>query len=198
MYSDDEEIAEYRPEIETELEQPDLHHHPFVRPGRIGKIDILDTDRGEISNLDIKLAVDARRAVRALADEALDLWIERPQIGAVVVLLYWCFSIVSPFLSILAWGLIIGVALYPVHRALTGRLGGRATTSVTILVLLALAIIIAPSWYLAESSITALRTIAGPGVRREKHPTAERQRRRRLPIRCVLGQARAEREPAPS
>ncbi len=35
------------------------------------------------------------------------------QIIALLLLLYWCFTILSPFLSIILWGLIISVALYP-------------------------------------------------------------------------------------
>jgi predicted PurR-regulated permease PerM len=46
------------------------------------------------------------------------------QIGAVVVLLYWCLTIVSPFLTIVIWGLIISIALYPAHVSLSARLGG--------------------------------------------------------------------------
>lgn len=82
------------------------------------------------------------------------------QIAAVAVLVYWCFNIVAPFFSILLWGLIISVALYPVHRSLAEKLGGRAKLSVTILALVALAILIVPVWYLAESSIIALKAIA--------------------------------------
>ena len=47
------------------------------------------------------------------------------QIGAVLLLLSWCFLIISPFISIIAWGLIIAIALYPFHQKITGMLGGR-------------------------------------------------------------------------
>ena len=39
------------------------------------------------------------------------------QIGAVLIMVYWCFTIVSPFVPVVLWGLIIGVALYPTHIA---------------------------------------------------------------------------------
>ena len=60
------------------------------------------------------------------------------QILAVLVMLYWCFLIVSPFISIVLWGMIISVAVYPAHVALTARLGGKAKWSATIIVLLSL------------------------------------------------------------
>ena len=71
------------------------------------------------------------------------------QILAVMVMLYWCFMIVSPFISIVVWAIIISVAVYPGHVSLTGKVGGRKKLSATIIVLIGLAIIIIPTWYLA-------------------------------------------------
>jgi len=82
------------------------------------------------------------------------------QIGAVVVLLYWCLTIVSPFLTIVIWGLIISIALYPAHVSLSARLGGREKTSATLLVLIGIAIIAVPMWLLADSTIGGLQHIA--------------------------------------
>jgi len=82
------------------------------------------------------------------------------QIGAVVVLLYWCLTIVSPFLTIVIWGLIISIALYPAHVSLSARLGGREKTSATLLVLVGIAIIAVPMWLLADSTIGSLQHIA--------------------------------------
>ena len=45
------------------------------------------------------------------------------QIIAVLLLLYWCITNLSPSLSIIIWGLIISVALYPTHVSLSARLG---------------------------------------------------------------------------
>ena len=82
------------------------------------------------------------------------------QIGAIAVLLYWCFTIVSPFVSVVVWALILSVALYPTHVALTARLGGREKLSAAILVLIGLAIIAIPAVILADSTIGALHTVA--------------------------------------
>lgn len=77
------------------------------------------------------------------------------QIAAVVILVAWCFSIVRPFLSIVIWGVIIAIAAYPLHSALTGKLAGRQKLSATILVLLGLAIIVLPAWLLVGSTVDA-------------------------------------------
>ena len=82
------------------------------------------------------------------------------RIGALLVLLYWCFTIVSPFVSIFVWGLIISVAIYPAHVALSARLGGREKLSASIFVLIGLAVIVVPCWLLAESTIGELQHIA--------------------------------------
>ena len=40
------------------------------------------------------------------------------QIGALLVLLIWCFNIVKPFIAIVVWAIIIAVAIYPLHVSL--------------------------------------------------------------------------------
>ena len=82
------------------------------------------------------------------------------QIAAVVLLITLCFWIIKPFIGIVMWGLIIAVALYPLHLGLAARLGGRQKTSATLLVLLGLLILLLPSYYFAESSIAGLKTLS--------------------------------------
>ncbi len=82
------------------------------------------------------------------------------QIFGVLVLLYWCFLIISPFIGIVVWSVIISIAVYPAHVALTAKVGGRKKLSAIIIVLIGLAIIIIPTWYLAESTIGGLQYVA--------------------------------------
>ena len=81
------------------------------------------------------------------------------QIGALMLLLILCFRIISPFVTIVAWAIIIAVAIYPAHQMLTGKLGGREKASATVFVLVGLAILIIPTYMTADSSITALSTV---------------------------------------
>lgn len=81
------------------------------------------------------------------------------QIGALLLLLILCFKIISPFLTIVVWAMIIAVALYPSHVALTSKLGRREKTSAAVFVLVGLAILIVPTYLTAGSSITALSTL---------------------------------------
>lgn len=82
------------------------------------------------------------------------------QIGALLLLLMLCYSIVAPFVHIVLWGIVIAVGLYPTHTTLTAKLGGRAKTSATILVLIGLAIVIMPVKMTAESSIAAAQQVS--------------------------------------
>ncbi|MCH8335738.1 MAG: AI-2E family transporter [Proteobacteria bacterium] len=81
------------------------------------------------------------------------------QIGALLVLIVWCFQIIAPFISVILWGMLIAVALYPVHSLLTAKFGGRARLSATLFVFLGLAILLLPSWITAESSIGAMKSV---------------------------------------
>lgn len=81
------------------------------------------------------------------------------QIGALLLLLILCFRIISPFITVVIWAMIIAVALYPAHLALASKLGGRDTTSAVVFVLVGLTILIVPTYLTAGSSITALSTL---------------------------------------
>ena len=82
------------------------------------------------------------------------------QIAAVTLIVFWCFTIIAPFLGMVLWALIIAVALYPLHQSLSTKIGGRAKLSATLFVLLGLSILVIPSWLLGESSIAGIKTIA--------------------------------------
>ncbi|MGC1825858.1 MAG: AI-2E family transporter, partial [Pseudolabrys sp.] len=61
------------------------------------------------------------------------------RLGVLGLLLYWSLVLVSPFISIAIWSVVLTVALYPVFEWMTLRLGGRrrlAAILVTILSLL--------------------------------------------------------------
>ena len=82
------------------------------------------------------------------------------QIAAVAALTYACFRILSPFLSIVVWGIIIAVAAYPGHVSLTARLGGNGKLSATILALVGIAIIVVPVFLVGDSVIGSLKRVS--------------------------------------
>lgn len=81
------------------------------------------------------------------------------QIVAVVLLIGLCLWIVAPFVTLVIWGVIISVAVYPAHQKLTNILGNREKLSAAILVILGLLILVIPTWMMTESSVTAARDL---------------------------------------
>jgi predicted PurR-regulated permease PerM len=82
------------------------------------------------------------------------------QIGAIFLILILCFQIIRPFISIVAWAMIIAVALYPVHLKFSAVLGGRQKLSAALFVLVGLAILIVPAINLTGSSVENLQVLA--------------------------------------
>jgi len=82
------------------------------------------------------------------------------QICALLLLLIMCYRIVGPFISIVTWGVVIGVGLFPTHQSLSAKLGGREKWSATVLIGIGLVIVIAPVWLTAESTIHSLQTLS--------------------------------------
>ena len=82
------------------------------------------------------------------------------QIAAVVLLVAMCLWIVAPFVTLIIWGVIIAVAIFPAHERLTELLGQREKLSAALLVLAALLILVVPTWLMTESSVSAARNLA--------------------------------------
>jgi predicted PurR-regulated permease PerM len=83
-----------------------------------------------------------------LSRRLLDVFIRFTLVIALVVL---CYQVFSPFLSLMAWALILAVTLYPAHQMLAGRRRGRQGLSATLLVLAGLVLIVAPTALLLAS-----------------------------------------------
>jgi predicted PurR-regulated permease PerM len=87
---------------------------------------------------------DEKNPIRRTAETAIRLAI-------LFLLLYWCYTIVRPFIDILLWSAIFAVSLYPMYKWLQGRLAGKKTLSATILVIVMLLVLILPGLLFARS-----------------------------------------------
>lgn len=65
--------------------------------------------------------------------------------GLVLALTLLCFKIFSPFITMMAWALILAVTIYPGHQALVRRLGGKQRLAAILLVLGGIALVVAPT-----------------------------------------------------
>jgi predicted PurR-regulated permease PerM len=80
-------------------------------------------------------------------------------VGLMVLLLVACLMILLPFLPLVAWGIIIAIAVFPAYRRLLSMVGGRGKLAATIFTLLFLAILIVPIVMLAETMVEGVQTL---------------------------------------
>jgi predicted PurR-regulated permease PerM len=71
--------------------------------------------------------------------------------GLIFALAALCFRIFSPFLTLMVWAIILAVTLYPLHRMLVAKVGGKQWLAATLIVILAIVLIIAPTAILMSS-----------------------------------------------
>jgi predicted PurR-regulated permease PerM len=85
------------------------------------------------------------------------------KLGALFLLIALCFTILRPFALILAWGVIVAIALYPLFERLAKITGGRTTLSATLLSLLLVALLALPTLSLTDSLIEGAQYLAAAG-----------------------------------
>jgi predicted PurR-regulated permease PerM len=81
------------------------------------------------------------------------------QLVALAGLLYWSFIIIEPFLTLIIWGSVLAISLYPFHKVLTEEIKGRSKLSATLITLLMLAFIILPAIWLLYFTIDEFRSL---------------------------------------
>ena len=81
-------------------------------------------------------------------------------VGLAALLAFACLFILKPFLPLIAWGIIIAVASYPIFLRLQGALGGRGGLAATVYTIIMLAILIIPVVLLAQSLLESVQALA--------------------------------------
>lgn len=81
------------------------------------------------------------------------------RIGFIALLFVMSFLFLKPFIIPIVWGVIIAVAIYPIHKKLSKKLGNKEKLSATILVLIGLSMIIVPAVMFTSSTIESTETI---------------------------------------
>jgi len=79
------------------------------------------------------------------------------KISAIFVMLYWCYTILSPFLAVVVWGGLIAIIAKPLNDKLESVLGSRKRAS-TLLTLAMLAIFITPTIALVDQATAGVQT----------------------------------------
>ena len=75
------------------------------------------------------------------------------RLGLIFLILAWCLQILTPFISLVAWGAILAVAIYKPFLKLVEKLGGRRKLAVTLISVIGIAIILVPVISLSSSMV---------------------------------------------
>lgn len=91
-----------------------------------------------------------------LSRKLLDILIRA---GVIFVMALLCYRIFSPFISLMAWSVILAVTLYPAHQRLARRMRGKQGLAATLLVLLGIVLIGVPTALLMASLGESLQQV---------------------------------------
>lgn len=89
---------------------------------------------------------------------AIDLILK---VGALAIVVYLCFKILNPFLSMLIWGLIIAIIMFPLYIRLRKWFGNRNKITSFLLTAGALSLLVLPSIWLVNQLVDGIKFLAG-------------------------------------
>jgi predicted PurR-regulated permease PerM len=76
-----------------------------------------------------------------------------------ILIVGWCLAIMYPFVNIILWSLILAMAMHPLHRTLSKKLGNRPKLASTFIVVAVVVIIFLPTWLLIDSLIAQAKEL---------------------------------------
>ena len=82
------------------------------------------------------------------------------RIGALLIIVYWCYQILAPFIPLVLWAAIMAIAVYPLYRKLAARLGNRMKLSAMLVTLAGLIVLTTPAVVLTESLVDSTKDLA--------------------------------------
>ncbi len=71
--------------------------------------------------------------------------------GLILALVMLCYRVLSPFLVLMVWALILAITLYPLHQRLAARMGARQGWAATLITVLGVVLIVTPTAVLLSS-----------------------------------------------
>jgi predicted PurR-regulated permease PerM len=82
------------------------------------------------------------------------------RLGLLAFLIYWSFVLLQPFIPILAWAVVLAVALYPLYDWLSVHLGHRPRIAAFAITMVMLAVLLGPAAWLGLGLVEGLRSIS--------------------------------------
>jgi predicted PurR-regulated permease PerM len=76
-----------------------------------------------------------------------------------ILIVGWCLAIMYPFVSIILWSVILAMAMHPLHKIMSEKMGGRPKLASILIVIFTLAIIFIPTWLLIDSLFEEVKVL---------------------------------------
>ena len=110
------------------------------------------------------------------------LWDTLMRVGLIIALIGLCFQVFAPFLHLTVWSIILAVTLFPLHRMLARRIGGKQGLASVILVILGIGLIVIPTWLLIISFADSLQSLISAVQQNTLHVPPPREGVQNWPI----------------
>lgn len=81
------------------------------------------------------------------------------QLLALSLLIFFCFEIIKPFITLIIWGTVLAITLYPMHKKFTNVLKGRKWISAGIITLIMLMLIVVPAILMMLATIDEFKSL---------------------------------------
>src|SRR5262245_56182239 len=81
--------------------------------------------------------------------------------GLILALVLLCYRVFAPFLVLMVWSLILAITLYPLHEAVARRIGERQGLAATLITVLGVVLIVAPTALLLSSMGDSVQQLVG-------------------------------------
>jgi predicted PurR-regulated permease PerM len=94
--------------------------------------------------------------LQSISHQAVDAAIK---IGAIVLLVYWCFEILRPFIMLVVWAAVIATALYPVAILLSNKLKLSPSKASYLLVLIGVLLMFIPTYLMSGAAIEEMQDL---------------------------------------
>jgi predicted PurR-regulated permease PerM len=97
--------------------------------------------------------LQTRLSIPTISRTLIDVYI---RFGLILLLAISCFEIFKPFISLMAWSVILAITLYPLQTYLRGKIFDGEGRTATLIVFLVICIILVPSCLLGIALIDSV------------------------------------------
>lgn len=147
------------------VDSPESQHPvPFDQ----NALDLYQTTRNSLlNNIEGNMSDELKNnSIDELMQKGVEIAI---RIGTIALLIIWCFQIIQPFITLVFWGVIIAIAIYPKFMQLVNLSGNRQSLMATLITIAMLLILAGPIIMLGglvgdNAQVLAAHLKAGPIV----------------------------------